>query len=71
MVPVSRLRVLRMVERAGGGRGGVAAGEYRKASECEVASRLVRGLIEVSGVDGDEETNTVTYWYDRVPREER
>lgn len=37
--------------------------EYRRAPIAEVRRRLASRLIVFEGVDGDEETDTVTYWY--------
>jgi len=39
-------------------------GSYRQARAGVIARSLVAGRIHLAGVDGDEETNTVTYWYD-------
>lgn len=36
---------------------------YRKAYQSEVDRLSNAGRIKLEGVDGDEEANTVTYWY--------
>lgn len=38
-----------------------ADGSYRRASRSQITDRHV-----FEGVDGDEETNTVTYWFRRA-----
>lgn len=36
---------------------------YCKVSEAVLQEKLRRGTHVLEGVDGDEEANTVTYWY--------
>ena len=50
---------VRMVERKDGS-------GYRRVGEAEYQRRAA--TLRAEGVDGDEETNTVTYWY--TPRNE-
>lgn len=38
---------------------------YRKISRAEMVRMRNAGTIRFEGVDGDEEANTVTYWYTR------
>jgi hypothetical protein len=50
--------VIRMVERANGT-------GYWRAPSYVVSPMVDNGAIRMEGVDGDEEANTVTYWYAR------
>lgn len=50
------MREVRMVRR-------VDTNEYRRASVSEVKRRMASRALIFEGVDGDEETNTVTYYY--------
>jgi hypothetical protein len=43
----------------------VDSNDYRAAGTAEVCRMLDRGTIRLEGVDGDEDANTVTYWYTR------
>lgn len=38
---------------------------YRAMSPSSRDRMVAAGRIRMEGVDGDEETNTVTYWYTR------
>jgi hypothetical protein len=49
---------VRMVER-------VERGRYRRASRSEITRMLDAGTIVLEGADGDEELDTVTYWFSR------
>ena len=51
-------KTIRMVEREDG--------SYRTGSASAIGRRLDAGTLRLAGVDGDEEANTVTYWYDRI-----
>lgn len=51
-------RTIRMVERAD--RNG-----YRETSTSETRHLLDTGTVRFEGVDGDEDANTVVYWYTR------
>lgn len=57
------MKTIRKVQRVG-------SGEYRNAGTSEVRAMLDRGTIRFEGVDGDEEADTVTYWYTRSVEEE-
>jgi hypothetical protein len=43
---------------------------YREESAARTLALLDGGAIRLAGADGDEETNTVTYWYKRNNRSE-
>jgi hypothetical protein len=53
--------VQRMVQRADGT-------GYRRVSEKQYQRLSAAGRVVFEGVDGDESTDTVTYWYLRIPR---
>lgn len=38
---------------------------YRKTTRGEIVQMRNAGTIRLEGVDGDEDANTVTYWYGR------
>jgi hypothetical protein len=38
---------------------------YRQVSRAEMVRMRAAGTIRFDGVDGDENANTVTYWYTR------
>jgi hypothetical protein len=51
---------IRMVERADGE-------GYRQVSEAELRRIQAASGVRLEGVDGDEDANSVTYWYTRDP----
>lgn len=53
------MTTVRMIERAD--RSG-----YRRASTSEARRGLDAGTLRLEGADGDEATDTVTYWYCRT-----
>ena len=44
-------------------------GDYHSVSREKLAHLVHEGTLELEGVDGDEEANTVTYWYKRKVEE--
>lgn len=39
---------------------------YRRATDGEIDRGIVAGRIRLAGADGDEQGESVTYWYDRA-----
>lgn len=56
---MSAVKSVYMVERLDGD-------GYRKVFPEELRRMLERQVVTLEGVDGDEEANTVTYWYRRL-----